>query len=52
MGNIIRVLENNKNAILFPRLAKYNEHRNEHQIATIKTLENNKGLKIAKDEMY
>lgn len=51
MGNIIKIIDNHKNAILIPRLAKLNEHRNDHQVSTVKIFELNKGLKIAKDEI-
>ena len=31
MGTIIKALENEKKLVVFPRLVKYNEHRNDHQ---------------------
>ena len=31
IGTIIEALENEKKLIVFPRLVKYNEHRNDHQ---------------------
>tara|TARA_B110000093_G_scaffold150394_1_gene164331 strand:+ start:518 stop:1042 length:525 start_codon:yes stop_codon:yes gene_type:complete len=31
MGTIIKALENKKKLLVFPRLVKYNEHRNDHQ---------------------
>jgi UDP-N-acetylglucosamine transferase subunit ALG13 len=31
MGTIINALENKKKLVVFPRLVKYNEHRNDHQ---------------------
>jgi UDP-N-acetylglucosamine transferase subunit ALG13 len=31
MGTIIKALENKKKLVVFPRLVKYNEHRNDHQ---------------------
>jgi len=34
MGTIITALENEKKLVVFPRLVKYNEHRNEHQLYT------------------
>ena len=40
MGTIINCLVNNKPLILVPRLAEYNEHRNDHQLATIKKFSN------------
>jgi UDP-N-acetylglucosamine transferase subunit ALG13 len=34
MGTIITALENEKKLVVFPRLVKYNEHRNDHQLHT------------------
>jgi UDP-N-acetylglucosamine transferase subunit ALG13 len=34
MGSIISALQYSKPIIVFPRLAKYREHRNDHQLAT------------------
>lgn len=34
MGSIITALDNNKPIIILPRMYKYNEHRNDHQITT------------------
>jgi UDP-N-acetylglucosamine transferase subunit ALG13 len=51
IGNIIKIIDNNKKAILFPRMVKYNEHRNDHQISTIKAFKNNEGLKIANNDI-
>ena len=31
MGTIIKALESEKKLVVFPRLVKYNEHRNDHQ---------------------
>lgn len=31
MGTIIKALDNKKKLVVFPRLVKYNEHRNDHQ---------------------
>jgi len=36
IGTIITALENEKNLVVFPRLVKYNEHRNDHQLHTAK----------------
>ena len=36
MGTIIQALENGKKLVVFPRLVKYNEHRNDHQLHTVK----------------
>jgi len=39
MGTIITALENKKKLVVFPRLVKYNEHRNDHQLHTAKGFE-------------
>ena len=36
IGTIIEALENEKKLIVFPRLVKHNEHRNDHQLHTAK----------------
>ena len=36
IGTIIEALENEKKLVVFPRLVKYNEHRNDHQLHTAK----------------
>jgi len=36
IGTIIKALENRKKLVVFPRLVKYNEHRNDHQLHTAK----------------
>lgn len=50
MGTIISALEYNKPIIIFPRLAKLGEHRNEHQMATAKRLERLNYLHVAYDK--
>jgi UDP-N-acetylglucosamine transferase subunit ALG13 len=39
IGTIITALENEKKLVVFPRLVKYNEHRNNHQLHTAKGFE-------------
>ena len=39
MGTIIKALENSKRLVIFPRIVKYNEHRNDHQYHPAKSLE-------------
>ncbi|TMO75857.1 glucuronosyltransferase [Pseudoalteromonas sp. S3785] len=39
MGTIIQCLELNKKLIVVPRLAKFGEHRNDHQLDTISRFE-------------
>jgi UDP-N-acetylglucosamine transferase subunit ALG13 len=50
MGSIITALKYNKPIILFPREKKYNEHRNDHQLATIKSFSKTQGIYIATTE--
>lgn len=38
MGTIISALQQNKPIIIFPRIAAFGEHRNEHQLATAKKM--------------
>lgn len=39
MGTIISALVHEKPILVLPRLAKYGEHRNDHQLATVKAFE-------------
>jgi len=39
MGTIISALVQEKPILVFPRLAKYGEHRNDHQLATARAFE-------------
>lgn len=50
MGNIIKILEDNKSAILMPRIAENNEHRNNHQISTLNYYKQDIGLNVAFNE--
>lgn len=50
MGTILTALQHQKPIIVMPRLAKYGEHRNDHQLATISNLENRAGIHVARDE--
>lgn len=50
MGTIISALVNLKPIIVMPRLIKYKEHRNEHQLATAKKLDTLKYVTVAYDE--
>ena len=49
MGTIISALVNSKPIIVMPRLMKYLEHRNEHQLATAKRLDGLKYVTVAYD---
>ena len=50
MGTILTALQVCKPIIIMPRLAKYGEHRNDHQLATVANLRSRKGIHVAKDE--
>ena len=50
MGTIIKSLENEKKLVVFPRLVKYNEHRNEHQFHTAKSFEKLNLINVAFNE--
>jgi UDP-N-acetylglucosamine transferase subunit ALG13 len=50
MGTIISALVNKKPIIVMPRLMKYNEHRNEHQLATAKKFDALGYIRVAYDE--
>ena len=50
MGTIISALVNLKPIIVMPRLLKYKEHRNEHQLATAKKLDTLGYITVAYDE--
>ncbi len=49
-GTIFSALENEKPIIVMPRLSKFNEHRNDHQLSTAKSFEALLGLKVIYDE--
>jgi UDP-N-acetylglucosamine transferase subunit ALG13 len=50
MGTIISALEQEKPIIVMPRLLKYGEHRNEHQLATAKRFDYLSYVHVAYDE--
>lgn len=50
IGTIITALENKKKLIVFPRLVKYNEHRNDHQLHTAKGFEKLGLINVAYNE--
>lgn len=47
IGSILSAMEYNKPIIIFPRLASLKEHRNEHQMATAKAMEEKKYTYVA-----
>lgn len=50
MGSIITALSIRKPIVLMPRLAKYKEHRNDHQLATASRFISREGVFIAMEE--
>jgi UDP-N-acetylglucosamine transferase subunit ALG13 len=52
MGTIITALELGKPLLLMPRLAEKGEHRNNHQLATIKRFSNFSNITIAENEQH
>lgn len=50
-GTIASAYENNKPAVLMPRIQKLNEHRNEHQLEMAKKFDNRQGIYIAHDNI-
>jgi UDP-N-acetylglucosamine transferase subunit ALG13 len=54
MGSILTALRVKKPIIIFPRKASFGEHRNDHQLATVKSFTNVEGVYIAttKEELF
>lgn len=50
MGTIISALELGKTLLLMPRLASHSEHRNDHQLATLKHFSHFANIVSVKDE--
>lgn len=50
MGTILSALERDKPIIIMPRLAKWGEHRNDHQLATCNAFEKLGYVNVAYDE--
>lgn len=50
MGTIITALERKKPLLVMPRLLKYGEHRNEHQLATAQKINSLNFIHVAFDE--
>lgn len=50
MGTIISALQNGKTLIVMPRLAKFQEHRNDHQLATAKKFKEYNFVHVAFNE--
>ncbi len=47
MGTIISAIEQGKRVVVMPRRAEFGEHRNDHQVATVKRLGHLDGLEVA-----
>ncbi|MCX8998432.1 glucuronosyltransferase [Rhizobiaceae bacterium BDR2-2] len=50
IGTVIKALKYKKPIILVPRRAALNEHRNDHQMATVSKLRHRAGIYVAEDE--
>lgn len=50
MGSILTALSHGKPIVVMPRLAHLREHRNDHQLATVKQLRDRPGIHVAEDE--
>jgi UDP-N-acetylglucosamine transferase subunit ALG13 len=51
MGTIINAMVKQKPIVVMPRLFKYNEHRNDHQLATAKKMDSMSYVDVAYDEI-
>jgi UDP-N-acetylglucosamine transferase subunit ALG13 len=47
IGTFVMAQKHRKPLILFPRLASLNEHRNDHQLATVNALKGRQGVYVA-----
>jgi len=50
IGTLVMAQKHRKPMILFPRRAVLKEHRNDHQLATVRALNGRRGVRIAYDE--
>lgn len=50
IGTIVMAQKHRKPLILFPRLGSLDEHRNDHQLATVRALSGRQGIYTAFDE--
>lgn len=50
MGTIIKAMDSGKPLILMPRKASMQEHRNDHQIATVSQLKNVENIVVVENE--
>lgn len=49
IGTVLSAQKHRKPLIVVPRLARFGEHRNDHQMATARQLEGKKGVYVAND---
>lgn len=50
IGTIVMAQKHAKPMVLFPRLASLDEHRNNHQLATVQALDGRQGIQMAMNE--
>jgi UDP-N-acetylglucosamine transferase subunit ALG13 len=50
IGTIVMAQKHRKPTILFPRREAFDEHRNDHQLATVRALGGRPGISVALDE--
>lgn len=50
IGSVLTAARAQTPIVLFPRRARYNEHRNDHQLATVRALEGRPGILVAWNE--
>ncbi len=50
MGSIINALKLKKPIVIFPRLSKFGEHRNDHQVDTLESFAKIQGVHVANNE--
>lgn len=51
MGTILSAMSNQKTLLIMPRLVKYGEHRNDHQVATALKFKSLKYINVAENEV-
>ena len=49
IGTVLMAQKLNKPIVMFPREARFGEHRNDHQLATCRELAGRQGLYLARD---
>jgi UDP-N-acetylglucosamine transferase subunit ALG13 len=51
IGTVVMAQKHHKPMVLFPRRAALGEHRNDHQLATVRALAGRSGIRVALDEV-